>query len=114
MGMGGYIHRFSDEILTLGQGGQITYAAPQFDQVRAAISNFSVYSQDTKAAIMPSYFRYQGNSYVSQGMVYDAPTPPPGIFDNFTTIPVITSGLKTRSYLDMILTGTSNSSAGLR
>ena len=114
MGTGGYVHRFSDEILTPGQGGQIIYTASQFDQVRAAISNFSVYSQDTRAAILPSYVRYQGNSYISQGMVYDAPTPPPGIFDNFTSIPAAASDLKTRSYLDMTLTGTPNSSAGFR
>lgn len=33
---------------------------------------------------------------------YDGPTPPPGVFDNFTAIPHLTDDCKTRSYYDLL------------
>ena len=90
------------------------YSSLQFDQVRAAIANFSVYAQDPKATILPSYSSFGGIQTVGGGIFYDGPTPPPGIFDNFTNIPSVYSDLKTRSYLDMVLSIPSNSSAGFR
>ena len=114
MGTGGHFRRFSDKFLTPGQGGPIVYHSTQFDQVRAAIADFSVYSQDPKAAILAVYVRRAGRSLIGQQVFYDAPTPPPGVFDNFTKIPVISNGMKTRSYLDMILTAHSEATAGSR
>ena len=114
MGKGGLIQRLPDTILIPGQGGEIVYSSPQFDQVRAAIADFSVYSQDPKAAILAVYVRRAGRSLIGQQVFYDAPTPPPGVFDNFTKIPVISNGMKTRSYLDMILTAHSEATAGSR
>ena len=64
--------------------------------------------------IVPSYISYEGNQFAAQVLFYDGPTPPPGTFDNFTNIPYISGELKTRSYLDVILTSTANSTAGLR
>ena len=90
------------------------YSSLEFDQVRAAIADFSVYSKDPKAAILPSYVSYAGNQIISLLLFYDSPTLPPGIFDNFTSILPVTSDVKTRSYLDMILSAPSNSTAGLR
>ena len=90
------------------------YSSLQFDEVRAAIANFSAYSRDPKAAILPSYISYGGYQNISQGIFYDGPTPPPGTFDNFTNIPSLSSDLKTRSYLDMILSAPANSTGGLR
>jgi hypothetical protein len=90
------------------------YSSLQFDEVRAAIADFSVHSQDPKAAILPSYLSYAGNQSLGQGIFYDSPTPPPGTFDSFTNIPSVASDLKTRSYLDMILSSQANSSADLR
>ena len=78
------------------------YPSPTFDQTRTAITDFSVYSRDPKAGILPSYTSYAGDRFVAQVFFYDAPTPP-GIFNNFTNIATISSDLKTRLYLDVIL-----------
>ena len=96
------------------QAGQVTYLSPTFKQIRAAIANFSAYSRDPKAAILPSYISLGWTQFVSQTFFYDAPTAPPGIFDNFTKIASISSDLKTRSYLDLVLNSGSNTTAGLR
>ena len=114
MGTGGHFLRFSDTLLTPGQGGIILYPSFQFDQVRAVIADFSTYSQDPKAAILAVYVRRAGHSLIGQQVFYDAPTPPPGVFDNFTTIPAVKNDLKTRSYLDMILTARSEANGGSR
>lgn len=90
------------------------YSSLQFDQVRAAISNFSVYSQDPKAVILPSYTSYTGVLSLSGEIFYDGPTPPPGTLDNFTNIPTLASDLKTRSYLDMFLSIPSNFTTSIR
>ena len=104
----------SDTLLTPSQGGPIIYHSLQFDQVRAAVADFSVYSQDPKAAILALYACKGGNRFIGQQVFYDAPTPPPGVFDNFTSIPAVKNDLKTRSYLDMILTARSEANAGSR
>jgi len=54
--------------------------------------------------ILPLYVSYAGSQTIQQGIFYDGPTPPLGIFDNFTNIPSISSDLKTRLYADVILT----------
>ena len=95
----------SDTVLTPGQGGQTVYSPSQIDKVRAAIADFSVYSQDPKAAVILLYARSAGNSLVSPMVFYDAPTPPPGTFDNFTNVPAAFGELKTRPYLDMLSGG---------
>ena len=114
MGTGGHFLRFSDTLLTPGQGGIVLYPSFQFDQVRAAIADFSTYSQDPKATILVLYVHKAGRSFVGQQIFYDARTPPSGIFDNFTTIPAVENGVKTRSYLDMILAARSEGSSGSR
>ena len=113
MGKDGHFQRSYDTHLTLCQGGEIVYS-PQFDQVWAAVANFSAYSQDPKAATIVVYNRLAGTNVVGQDFFYDAPTPAPGVFDNFTNIPATLSDLKTRSYLDMILSNNGSSGAGFR
>jgi hypothetical protein len=90
------------------------YHSSAFDEVRTAIADFSANVQDPKAAIISSYLSYQGNQFINQGLFYDSPTAPSGIFDSFINIPSISSDLKTRSYVDMILSSTSNGTAGFR
>ena len=114
MGTSGHFRRFSDKFLTPGQGGPIVYRSTQFDQVWAAIADFSVYVQDPKAEIIALYVRTAGSSNIGQLCFYDAPTPPPGIFDNFTNIPATLSDMKTRSYLDMFMVANSDPFAGFR
>ena len=90
------------------------YPNVTFSQVRNAIADFSTNSQDPKAVILPSYISYQGSQLVAQGFFYDGPTAPPGTFGGFDNIPTVSSDLKTRSYLDMILSAPANSSGNLR
>ena len=92
----------------------MSYSSLNFDQVRTAIADFSAHSQDPKAAIVPVYVSYAGGQVIAPTLFYDAPSPPPGVFDNFTNIPSVSGDLKTRSYLDMILTTEITSTAGLR
>jgi len=89
----------------------ITYSSLNFDQVRTAVADFSVYVQDPKAAIFSRYISFGENQTITQAIFYDGPTPPPGIFDNLTNIPSLSSDLKTRPYADVILP---DSGAGLR
>ena len=77
----------------------------EFERLRSAIADFSVYSQDPKAAILPTYISFAGDTVINQGVFYDGPSPPPGTFDNFTKIPFDSQDLKTRSYSDMIAGG---------
>jgi len=78
------------------------------------MADFSAYSQDPKAVTISSYVSYAGEKIIAQLFFYDGPTPPSGTFDNFTNISPATSGLNTRSYLDLILSSTANSTGGLR
>lgn len=90
------------------------YPTLKYDEIRTAIADFSAYAQDPKAAILPSYISVAGNQLINLGIFYDGPTPPTGIFDNFTNILSVSRDLKTRSYTDMILSSGSNSTADLR
>ena len=90
------------------------YLAPSFNQLRTAIADFSVYSQDPKAVALPSYVSHAGVQSAGQQTFYDGPNPPPGTFDNFTNIPSNSSDLKTRSYVDLILASSANPTADLR
>ena len=90
------------------------YPNLSFNQVRSAIANFSMYSQDPKAAMLPWYISSAGNQVINQGIFYDGPTPPPGTFDNFTNVPSVASDLKTRSYSDLILSASTEGATNLR
>ena len=80
------------------------YPSLSFDEVRTAVTDFSVYVQDQKAAIYSQYASNGENQTITQAIFYDGPTPPPGVFENLTNIPSLSSDLKTRSYADVMLT----------
>ena len=61
--------------------------------------------------MIPSHANGQGIGVI---IFYDSPTAPPGIFDGFTSIPSVSSDLKTRSYLDMVLSFDVSSTANFR
>ena len=90
------------------------YSIDKSNEVGAAIADFSANAQDPKAEIASTYFNYAGGYLINMGLFYDSPTAPPGIFDSFTNIPSVSSDLKTRSFLDMVLSYNANSSAGFR
>ena len=57
---------------------------------------------------------FKGDRFLAQGIFYDGPTPPSGIFDNFTKISSTSGDLKPLSYLDMVLSFDLDDFADLR
>ena len=51
---------------------------------------------------------------ISLLMFYDGPTPPSGIFDDFLAIPHFTKDVKTRTFLDLVMTPPANATSNTR
>jgi hypothetical protein len=51
---------------------------------------------------------------ISQMLFYDAPSPPPGIFDKFMDVPFFTRDVKTRDLLSLVKASPSNATANQR
>ncbi|KAI0317695.1 FAD-binding domain-containing protein [Amylostereum chailletii] len=79
-------------------GGVIVFNGTQFDAISAAVSDFDLNVTDRKAQLIPSYDSADGSFLFGMTLFYDAPTPPPGIFDAFLTIPALSSDVSTRSF----------------
>ncbi|KAF2030280.1 FAD-binding domain-containing protein [Setomelanomma holmii] len=85
-------------------GGNLVFSADKTDQLLAAVRNFTEDYPDEKAAII------QTAELTAVGVVdiwtmflfYDGPTPPPGVFDIFTSIGPIVNNAQTRSYYDLL------------
>ncbi|KAH9043470.1 FAD-binding domain-containing protein [Lactarius hengduanensis] len=92
----GIVTKFTYKTVPQGQvwGGTLNYNVDQLDSVKEALLKFQQ-KNDTKAALnVPA---------ISAALVfYNAPTPAPGIFDDFLAIPTNQSDVKTRSFVDMV------------
>jgi len=99
--------------LYICQGGLILYPVDQLDAVKEAFSRFQEVD-DTKAAIMITFDYSQGQLTTILFSFYDAPTPPPGLFDEFLAIPAIQNTVSTTSYSDFILSMDSGSGVNTR
>ncbi|KAF7375798.1 FAD-binding PCMH-type domain-containing protein [Mycena sanguinolenta] len=95
-------------------GGLITYTLAQIPAVSAAVAQFVSNVTDPKAAIIPTYNFLLGQPGISHVMFYDAPTPPPGIFDAFLAIPHLTEDVSTRSFTSLVQSAPSNATTGAR
>ncbi|KAF8879383.1 FAD-binding domain-containing protein [Infundibulicybe gibba] len=95
-------------------GGVITYTADNIPAVSAATAEFSDKVTDPKASIITTYNFLLGQPGITLLIFYDAPTPPPGIFDSFLAIPSFTKDCKTRDFLSLVKSSPSNATAGLR
>jgi len=95
-------------------GGLITVAAPFIHQVAAATAAFSAGSTDPKAGIITTYNFLLGQPGISQLLFYDGPSPPPGLFDDFLSIPFVTQDVSTRSFLSLVLSSPANATSGTR
>ncbi|KAF7362248.1 Bifunctional solanapyrone synthase [Mycena venus] len=73
-------------------GGLITYTVPTMAAVNKAVADFSATVTDPKAQIFSAYNGVAGVPVVAQMLFYDAPVLPPGIFDEFLSIPFVTKG----------------------
>ncbi|KZT71943.1 FAD-binding domain-containing protein [Daedalea quercina L-15889] len=85
-------------------GGQLIISGEYADQVNAATANFSNNVTDPKAAVITTYDYEESAFLISIILFYDAPTQPPGIFDEFLAIPTISYDVSTMDYLDLVLT----------
>ncbi|KAF8968757.1 FAD dependent oxidoreductase [Flammula alnicola] len=97
-------------------GGAITNLESAIPNIAAATATFQTSVTDPKAAIIMAYTYEAASQQViaSQLLFYDAPTPPPGIFDDFLAIPSIQSDISTRSYLSLVQSSQVNAAPGAR
>ncbi|KAH9168080.1 FAD-binding domain-containing protein [Lactarius sanguifluus] len=98
----GIVTKFTYKTVPQGQvwGGTINYNADQLDLVKDALVKFQQ-KNDSKAALtVPVVYTPAGAISVAI-IFYNAPTPAPGIFDDFLAIPTNQSDVKTRSFVDM-------------
>ncbi|KAI0266243.1 FAD dependent oxidoreductase [Gloeopeniophorella convolvens] len=81
-------------------GGFIVYNGTQINAVKAAISAF-VKTDDPKAALIANFGFVAPGPLVSSALVfYDGPTPPPGIFDGFMSIPSLQSNVTSGTFME--------------
>ncbi|KAF8551796.1 FAD-binding domain-containing protein [Imleria badia] len=67
-------------------------------EITQATANFVANNKDPKAAIITSYNYLLGLPVPTVILFYDAPTPPPGIFDEFLNIFPSLDGIATRNF----------------
>jgi FAD/FMN-containing dehydrogenase len=99
----GIVTKFTYKAIPQGQiwGGTRNYTVDQLDLVKEALVKFQQ-KNDTKAALIVAA-TYTPAGVVTGALVfYNAPTPAPGIFDDFLAIPTNQSDVKTRSFVDLV------------
>ncbi|KAH9017339.1 FAD-binding domain-containing protein [Lactarius deliciosus] len=99
----GIVTKFTYKTVPQGQvwGGTINYNADQLDLVKEALVKFQQ-KNDSKASLnVPVTYTPAGAISAVAIVFYNAPTPAPGIFDDFLAIPTNQSDVKTRSFVDM-------------
>ncbi|KAI9465691.1 FAD-binding domain-containing protein [Lactarius psammicola] len=82
--------------------GIILYPGAQLDAFKEAYAKFQE-TNDTKASIIISLAYFSGQFAILLNTFYDAPTPPPGLFDEFLAIPTIQNTVSTRSFSDFVV-----------
>ncbi|KAI9449160.1 FAD-binding domain-containing protein [Lactarius psammicola] len=98
----GVVTKFIYKTVPQGQvwGGTRNYTVDQLDLVKEALVKFQQ-KNDTKAALNVIAIYTLGRVVSAAVIFYDAPTPAPGIFDDFLAIPTNQSDVRTRSFVDM-------------
>ncbi|KAI9441214.1 FAD-binding domain-containing protein [Lactarius indigo] len=91
--------------------GIILYPGTQLDAVKGAFAKFQE-TNDTKASIIISLVYASGQLVVLLNTFYDAPTPPPGLFDEFLAIPAIQNTVSSRSFSDYLVSLNSLAASG--
>ncbi|KAJ7487921.1 FAD dependent oxidoreductase [Mycena latifolia] len=95
-------------------GGLITWTGTSIPAVNKALATFSASVTDPKAQIFATYNGALGIPVLAHAFFYDAPTPPPGIFDDFLLIPFITKDISTRSLTSLVRLYPTNVTTGSR
>ncbi|KAH8982959.1 FAD-binding domain-containing protein [Lactarius akahatsu] len=98
----GIVTKFTYKTVPQGQvwGGTLNYNVDQLDLVKEAVLKFQQ-KNDTKAALNVPVIYTPAGAISAAVLFYNAPTPAPGIFDDFLAIPSNQSDVKTRSFADM-------------
>ncbi|KAH8987977.1 FAD dependent oxidoreductase [Lactarius hatsudake] len=98
----GIVTKFTYKTVPQGQvwGGTLNYNVDQLDSVKEALLKFQQ-KNDTKAALNVPVIYTPAGAISAALVFYNAPTPAPGIFDDFLAIPTNQSDVKTRSFVDM-------------
>ncbi|KAI9437989.1 FAD-binding domain-containing protein [Lactarius indigo] len=101
----GIVTKFTYKTVPQGQvwGGTINYNVDQLHLVKKALLKFQQ-KNDTKAALNVPVIYTPAGAITAAVLFYNAPTPAPGIFDDFLAIPTNQSDVKTRSFADMFKT----------
>ncbi|KAF9531543.1 FAD-binding domain-containing protein [Crepidotus variabilis] len=96
-------------------GGVMTIPFTEHSKVSAATANFAANVTDPKASIITTFNAVAGVGQIAEMLLfYDAPTPPDGIFNNFTSIPALQTDVKTRSFISLVQASPSNVTTGQR
>jgi len=99
---------------TLVWGGQIIILGTYIDKVNAATANFAANVTDPKAQIIATYDYEEGALLAAVILFYDAPTQPADIFDEFLTIPALSTNISTQSFLSLVQVEPTTTSANMR
>ncbi|QRV98416.1 FAD-binding domain protein [Ceratobasidium sp. AG-Ba] len=111
----GIVTRFTLLAFPMGQvWGGLKMFGSGFDLVNKATVDFINNVDDPKAAIITAYNCLLGIPSISLLLFYDGPTPPPGIFERFESIPYLTSDVKTRSLINLVQASPVNLTYGQR
>ncbi|KAF9449800.1 FAD-binding domain-containing protein [Macrolepiota fuliginosa MF-IS2] len=115
-GLKGIVTRFTLKTFPETQvwGGLIVALAPSVDIVTAAVADFATHVTDPKANIITTYGSLLGQPLISQVLFYDAPNPPPEIFDKFMGIPYSIRDVGTRDMLSLVRAIPADLTANLR
>jgi hypothetical protein len=99
----GIVTKFTHKTIPQGHiwGGTRNYTVDQLDLVKEALVKFQP-KNDKKAAMQASAIYTPAGVISTISIFYNAPTPAPGIFDDFLAIPTNQSDVKTRSFADLI------------
>lgn len=92
-------------------GGMVLVGPDHIPDVTAATAAFASVT-DPKASLITAY--NYGFPEISLLLVYDGPTPPPGIFDDFLAIPSLMSDIGTKSFTQLVAGFPTDSTKGNR
>ncbi|KAH6914745.1 hypothetical protein BKA70DRAFT_1093662 [Coprinopsis sp. MPI-PUGE-AT-0042] len=112
----GIVTKFVMKTYPQGQvwGGLTVYDVLQWEKVNEAVANYCASVTDPKASMIASYQVLAGVPTVGLLSFYNGPTPPPGVFDEFEAIPHVIKNVKSRSFLDLVLSAPANVTTGQR
>ncbi|KAH9048467.1 FAD-binding domain-containing protein [Lactarius hengduanensis] len=91
--------------------GLLFYTGAQLDAIKGAYAKFQE-ANDTKASLIITFAYSSGQFTIALNAFYDAPTPPPGLFDGFLAIPAVLNTLATRSFSDYVVSLDSFAASG--